>query len=109
VKLESLSEIGIRNSRLEEIKKLSSAVPLSLDREEETIIYSKYWQWNPYHFRDCPDADTGDINLSPADLNSGESGELVKAFELLHKVIYFVKTYQPTDLSILVNDPTLTA
>lgn len=109
-KLSTLSQVGIRESKLQEIRKLAAEIPMNIGEDKiepaEKIIYlsTKYWEWYPYHFANCPDADTGDLTFNSGDWNSRNIQEIKKAFSLLEKVIYFVQNYQPTDLSILVGE-----
>ena len=91
--MDALNQLGLRNSLLTEIKKISDEIPLALKEKDDDFeqISTKYWTWYPC----CPDTDAGDLYLAQADFRSANVGEIVKAFELLYKIIFFVREYKP--------------
>lgn len=92
------TEIGIRNSLLSEIKRLQikSSIRLEIKTDGElTWLSTKYWSWYPYQFKECHNADKGDLFLGEADYWSGNIEEMIEAFTLLKKLIFFVQEYKP--------------
>lgn len=99
----SLTQAMLKNSKLETIKKLQKLsaqrtdLHLQVESHEEKMcvcIKTRYWTWYPFHYSECPDADTGDLFLTQEDLYSKRIDELVQSLQLLDNVRYYVETYK---------------
>jgi len=104
--MDNLTQAMLRNSKIEEIKQLQKLsagrtdLHLQVEIGEEkmsTCVRTRYWTWHPFHYKECPDADTGDLLLTQEDLCSGMVNEIVQSLRLLDDIKYFVETYKLDD------------
>jgi hypothetical protein len=97
-RVQSLSELGLKNLAIEEIRKLQAQVKLELiwNEERDLIKFStRYWDWYPCHYIESPEADTGDLYLSQEDFAATSFMEgMIAGFQLLEKLVNFVRYYK---------------